>query len=116
MLTKFLTKISNFIFGIKPFLKNKFDNILNYFGSIRQDLVWHQYISFFIFIVTFGLLHKVCLPDVTIVLSAILTISAGLFKEGVIDMYLRGGEGNRDDVIHNLIGVALGILTGFLFL
>lgn len=101
---------------MKNFLKDKLNKVLNFFGSIRQDLIWHEFISYIIFMVTFGLLHNECPTDVTIVLSSVVTIGAGLFKEGVIDMYIRGVAGNRADIMHDLVGMILGILTSLLFL
>lgn len=101
---------------MKNFIKNKLEQVLNFFGSIRADLVWHEYVSYIIFMVTFALLYGDNPNDTTMVLSSVVTISAGLFKEGVIDMYFRGVPGNRADVMHDLVGLFLGILTGFLFI
>ena len=111
-----MKKILNILEYIKVKSKNGINKILNYFGSIRQDLLLHQYVSYVIYIIFFALLYTSAPIDVAIVLSVFGTIGLGLFKEQVIDCYLRGGKANKDDVIHDLIGVGLGLLTSLLFL
>lgn len=83
---------------------------------MSKDKILHQYLSYVIYMICFGLLNKLFPIFLCIIMSTIITIGIGLFKEYIIDLRLRNKLVDKEDIIHDLIGIGLALLTSLIFI
>ena len=94
---------------------NIIEKMIKYINKTQKDHILHQYVSYVIYMICFGLLLNLTnYYDVIIVLSSVITIGIGMFKEYVIDYRWRRQKMDKQDFINDLIGTGLAVLTSLL--
>ena len=97
---------------MKEKLKNIINNFYNkYINSLSVDQVLHSYISTCLFIIIYALFNIfINIWWVSIILSFIIVNGIGIFKEKIIDEYIRGGKSEFKDIKSNFIGSIIGVI------
>lgn len=102
---------------MRDFLIKIINKFYKWIDTIAKDQVLHSYLSTVITNITFAIcmICGIC-PWLSFGISGIVTVLIGLFKEYIIDKWLRHTRVEKKDLIADIVGTILGLITNMLFI
>lgn len=87
-------------------MKQVFNFLYKYVNKLSADMVLHAYISTIIFLIANLFMN--------IGFACLVTIGIGIFKEYVIDLYIRKTKAELKDIISDIVGIVIGVIISIM--
>ena len=102
---------------MKSLLLKLINKVYNWVDFIKKDNVLHAYVSTIISNIIFIIcINNDIYPWLSLIISGVVTIMIGFFKEYIIDLFLRKTIVEKKDLVSDIVGTILGLIINILMI